>query len=163
MESNRTVLWFGVFTATVLLVGAALGVLADRHLFRPRPWGGGAAMGMGPGRGGMMGGRGGNFGPGRGPEVADRLMRELTLTPAQADSLHTILERRRQQIEKVRGDMRQRMEAEQKGLRDEIRAMLRPDQQKRFDELMARAPGPWPGMRGGPGPMPPDGPGGEPR
>lgn len=77
-----------------------------------------------------------------------RLVRALNLTTAQADGLKKILEQRRERIEKVRGEMREKMDAEQRGLHDEIRGILQPDQRKRFDELIAARPGPWPGTRG---------------
>jgi hypothetical protein len=63
-----------------------------------------------------------------------------------------ILTRRRAKLDEIRGEMQGRMEKEQVDLRAEIRALLDAQQQKRFDEVVATAPGLGgrpPGMRRG--------------
>ncbi len=152
MDDRRTIAWFSAFVVVVLLAGVASGILLDRFLLRPppgrfdRP---GAMMGM-PGRGGPGGMRPGMPGPDGGraglraprPEaLAERLTRELQLTPAQREKVLAALERRRAKLDEIRNDTQSRMQKEQADLRAEIRTLLDEKQQKRFDEVVATAPG----------------------
>jgi hypothetical protein len=165
MDGNRSLGWFGAFVAVVALAGVASGVLFDRYVLGPRrPPDGrrGGAIAAGPARGGMPG-MGPGMGPGvgrgmmRGGRLDDRLAAELDLTSAQRERVAEILSRRRAKLDQVRSEMQGRMQTEQKELRDEIRTILDPKQQKRFDEVMPINPQPGrpgfgPGERRGPGP-----------
>jgi hypothetical protein len=156
MDDKRTIVWFSAFVVVVMLIGVASGILLDRFLLRPPRGRLGPVFGRGPGmeqrmgQGGMgpgaMGpgalgpgpGRAQRLGPGGLPE---RLARELGLTAAQKEQVGAILGRRRARLEEVRAEMQGRMQKEQSDLRAEIRQGLDEKQQKRFDEVMASAPG----------------------
>jgi hypothetical protein len=73
----------------------------------------------------------------------ERLGSQLELTPAQREKLAGILARRRAKLDQIRTEMQGRVMAEQQDVRAEIRSILDDKQQKRFDEVMATAPGPW--------------------
>jgi hypothetical protein len=133
----------------VLLIGIASGILLDRFLIGPRGdrMGRGGAPGPGmqprmPARGMMQGpgGPGSGAGPGR-PGLEERLAQQLELTAVQKDQVKAILERRRTRLDEVRAETQKRMEKEQEELRTEIRGVLTDAQKKKFDEVMANAPG----------------------
>ena len=149
MDDRRTIAWFSAFVIVVLLIGIASGILLDRFLIRPP----GDRIGRGgvPGTGmpqrmmprGMREGPGGPA-PGPGPMrpgLEERLAQQLELTAAQKDQVKAILERRRTRLDEVRAETQKRMEKEQEELRAEIRGVLTEAQKKRFDEVMANAPG----------------------
>ena len=149
MDDKRTVAWFSAFVIVVLLIGIASGILLDRFLIR-QP---GDRLGRGgaPGPGlpqrmmprSMREGPGGPA-PGPGsmrPGLEERLAQQLELTEAQKDQVKAILERRRTRLDEVRTETQKRMEKEQEELRAEIRGVLTEAQKKRFDEVMANAPG----------------------
>ena len=149
MDDRRTIAWFSAFVIVVLLIGIASGILLDRFLIRPQGdrMGRGGAPGLGMQQGmpprGMRQGPGGP-GPGAGPMrpgLEERLAKQLELTPAQKDQVKAILERRRTRLDEVRTETQKRMEKEQEDLRAEIRGVLTESQKKRFDEVMANAPG----------------------
>jgi Spy/CpxP family protein refolding chaperone len=149
MSDNRTRIWFSLFVLAVFSVGLASGVLIGRRLAPPPPRGAGFAMrGMGPGSGGPP--------PGR---LIERLDAELNLTADQHAQVERIFEARRRGLEAVQNDVLARAEKEQRELQAEIRKVLTPEQQQRFDKWLAEAPrgrrGRGPGM--GLGPMPPPG------
>jgi Spy/CpxP family protein refolding chaperone len=106
----------------------------------PRPDGPGQ-MG-GPGKQGM---RGGNF--------ADRLTKELNLTPEQQTQIKPILEDTRSQMKALHEDTSlapDQKKAKGKEIRDasnaKIKAFLTPDQQKKMDQMKKEhGPGPGPG------------------
>jgi Spy/CpxP family protein refolding chaperone len=149
MDDKRTMAWFSAFVIVVLLIGIASGILLDRFLIR-RPAdrvGRGGAPGPGMQQGmparGMRQGPGGP-GPGAGqmrPGLEERLARQLELTAAQKEQVKAILERRRTRVDEVRVETQKRMEKEQEELRSEIRGVLTEAQKKKFDEVMANAPG----------------------
>jgi len=161
MDDKRTLIWFSAFVIVVMLIGIASGILLDRFLLRPSPdrfvrgLGPGAGMtqrmgpgGMRPGAMGRGGGPGAIGGPGG---LSERLAQELELSAVQKEQVAAILTRRRARLDQVRGEMQERMQKEQADLRAEIRGVLTEKQQKRFDEVMAKAPGfggPGPGQRG---------------
>jgi len=148
MTSRRAALWFAMFAVVVFGAGMASGILLDRF--------------AGPSRlpFGWAGVRGGPN-----PErLAGRLTRELSLTPEQAQRVREIFERRRGQVRdmhrELRAQARQRFEQEQAALRTELRAVLTPVQQAKFDALVKGGPDrvwPGPGRFQGP-PPPPDSP-----
>jgi Spy/CpxP family protein refolding chaperone len=149
MDDRRTIAWFSAFVIVVLLVGIASGILLDRFLIRGPGGGVGRGGAQGPGMQQRMPARGmrqgpGGPGPGAGPMrpgLEERLAQELELTGAQKDQVKAILERRRTRLDEVRTETQKRMEKEQEELRSEIRGVLTEAQKKKFDEVMANAPG----------------------
>jgi len=149
MDDKRTVAWFSAFVIVVLLIGIASGILLDRFLIR-QPGdriGRGGAPGPGlPQRMMPRSMREGPGGPAPGPGsmrpgLEERLAQQLELTAPQKDQVKAILERRRTRLDEVRTETQKRMEKEQEELRAEIRGVLTEAQKKRFDEVMANAPG----------------------
>ena len=149
MDDKRTLVWFSAFVIVVMLIGIASGIIAARLFGRPTldraGRGGGAGLGMqqylpprgmGPGPAGPAPGRGAMR-----PGLEDRLAQQLDLTTAQKEQVGTILGRHRTRLDEVRVEMQKRMEKEQADLRAEIRGTLTESQKKRFDEVMASAPG----------------------
>ena len=65
--------------------------------------------------------------------LVERLAGELSLTSEQRTKVEEILTARRARLETVQREVRERFDTEQQGLRDEIRAVLTPDQQQKFD------------------------------
>ena len=108
--------------------------------------GGGAPAAGGSGRaaGGGAGGGGGNRGGGL-REMRATLVRDLALTPEQQGKLDAILEEARQSFAAARGQDDQAAGAQRRRgrteIREKIRAILTPDQQKRFDALQAAQEG----------------------
>jgi hypothetical protein len=160
MEDRRTVAWFSAFVIVVMLIGVTSGILIDRFVLRPPPQDragrgpiqGGGRMGPGGMRGDAMGPGGGRGAMGRPGALVDRLTRELDLTAAQKTQVDAILSRRRTRLDEIRNDAQSRMQKEQVDLRSEVRGVLDVKQQKRFDDVMANAPGlggQGPGMRRG--------------
>lgn len=149
MVDKHLRVWFVVFVIAVFLAGMGGGMILDRLVGPPRPGARPVAAGgpaQGPGRG-------------MGAGVAmQRLAVDLALTAEQRPKLDAILAESRTRIQQVQGEVQGKFEAEQQWMRDEIRKILTPEQQKRFDEWIAR--GPMPGlMRGGRGMAPGMGPG----
>jgi hypothetical protein len=68
----------------------------------------------------------------------ERLQHELDLTPDQRDSVRAILERHRPGFDSVWADTRPRYETLRDQVRSDIRAQLNPDQQQRYDDMIAR-------------------------
>jgi len=62
----------------------------------------------------------------------------LGLTPGQRDSLAAILERHRRVFEAERREAERRMGPQRDSLREEVRAILTPEQQARFDRIARR-------------------------
>jgi hypothetical protein len=149
MDDKRTLVWFSAFVIVVMLIGIASGIIAARFFIRPtldRAGRGGAAglgmqqypppRGMGPGPAGLAPGRGAMR-----PGLEDRLAQQLELTATQKEQVGAILGRHRARLDEVRAEMQKRMEKEQSDLRAEIRGTLTDSQKKRFDDVMATAPG----------------------
>lgn len=135
MSDNRTRIWFSLFVLAVFCVGLASGLILGRRVGPPlRPAGAERLMGgMGPGQG-----------PGRGGPPPRRLLERLDdvldLTPDQHDQVEQIFESRRKSLEAVQDDVIARAQKEQRELQDEIRKVLTPEQQPRFDKWLADAP-----------------------
>ena len=136
MSDSRMRIWFSLFVLAVFCVGLAAGVLIGRRMspdFPDRP-GRFAAGGPGPDR---PGGRGG----GPPPELLlQRLTRDLELDATQREQVAAVLEASRERVQQLQRETRGRFDAEQQRLREEIRVLLGPDQQHRFDR--------WAGPRG---------------
>ena len=151
MSDNRTRIWFALFVLAIFCVGMASGIIIGRRLGPPPREPGMARRGpVGPGPGAGLG-RG--AGPGGGPppgRLIERLDEELQLTPEQKTKVGQVLDSRRERLESVQNEVIARAEQEQKELQAEIRKVLTPDQQQRFDRWLADTPR---GRRGGRGPM----------
>jgi hypothetical protein len=133
MADSRARIWFSLFVLVVFCLGMATGMLIDRRVQRPF---GPRAHGPGlrgnpfvlegpPGRGGAMASR-----------LIDRLSSELQLDAAQSAQLRTIVSERRERLEQVHRDARDRFDKEQRELHQAIRGILRPDQQAKFDRFV---------------------------
>ena len=155
MSDNRARIWFALFVLVVFCLGGAGGFFLGRQVPRGRFFAGGPAAPGPPGDGGFGGiagspglrrggpGRGGPppFGRGLGPppgELVNRLTTELQLDAGQQTQLRQILDDRRDRLEAVHRDARERFDKEQRDLHAAIRAALRPDQQARFDRFLDR-------------------------
>jgi uncharacterized membrane protein len=135
MADSRTRVWFALFVLAVFCLGAAAGVFVGRRMDTADRQGRGGPM---PGFGGPGGPRGG---PGGGPPpqvLLERLTRDLSLDAAQRDKVRDVLEASRPRVERLQREARDGFEAEQRALHDEIRTLLTPDQQERFDRLIER-------------------------
>lgn len=147
MTKQMTRVWFGLFVALVFAAGAGTGVMVAPRLepasrvppraFEGRP---------GPGLRGPNGER---------RRLAPIIARDLGLDADQQQKLSELFARRRGRLEAIQQNVRQQFEAEQKELREGIRAILRPDQMQKFDEWLKRAAE---RRRRRPGPGSPDGP-----
>ena len=77
--------------------------------------------------------------------VVDRLAEELELSPSQRDSVETILRRQRTVAQAELADVYPRLRASVDSAAAQIRRVLEPEQQVRFDEMdipAGRPPGP---------------------
>jgi hypothetical protein len=152
VSDNRARVWFSLFVLAVFCLGGAAGFFAGRHLPLPGLLGGGPAPepgldgpvfggpGLrrgGSGRGGLLFGRGGIPFP---AALVNRLASELQLDAAQQDQVKKILEDRRDRLEAVHREARERFGKEQRDLHAAIRLVLRPEQQARFDTFLDRRP-----------------------
>ena len=152
MSDNRTRIWFSLFVLAVFCVGLASGLIIGRRLGPPPPRGAQARLLGPPGPGGRGPGGGGP------PPVRliERLDTVLGLTADQHAKVEQIFESRRKGLEAVQDEVLARAQKEQRELQDEIRKVLTPEQQPRFDTWLAEAPRGRRGGRGsGMGPMGP--------
>ena len=95
---------------------------------------------MGERMGGQLSGR-----------LIERLTRELDLTDDQRSKIEGVLTARRPRLDALQQEVRAKFDAEQEGLRNEIRALLTPPQQQKFDEREKELRGRF-GRRGPPAP-----------
>ncbi len=72
------------------------------------------------------------------PGYLEFLSHELSLTPAQRDSVRSILERHRPTMDSMRAAVAPPFETLRKQIRSEIRAQLTPEQQQKFTDLGRR-------------------------
>jgi Spy/CpxP family protein refolding chaperone len=99
---------------------------------------------------------------GRGPHGLPPFLHELDLTDKQEQDARAIFEKHRPELDAILRESFPRVRAVNDRIDAEIRALLTPEQQKKFDELRARRPRHGPGRPGegpGPGEPPPPGPG----
>ena len=68
----------------------------------------------------------------------DTLKRELTLNPEQENSMQTILNRTRDEYKAVCADVRPRYDVVRSHAREQMRALLTPEQQERFDSIVTQ-------------------------
>ncbi len=153
MSDNRTRIWFSLFVLAVFCVGLASGLVLGRWIgppprpAQPRLIGGAMGQGAGMGPGGMN-----PAGPPPG-RLLERLDDVLDLSADQHAKVEQIFESRRRALETVQNEVLARAEKEQRELQDEIRKVLTPEQQQRFDRWLAEAPRGRRGRGPGMGPM----------
>jgi Spy/CpxP family protein refolding chaperone len=145
MSDSRLRIWFSLFVLAVFCVGLAGGVLIGRRMHVDRPFDRGfrGPRDFGPG---PMGGRPG--GPMR-EMLLERLTRELDLTADQQTRIEAALTASRARLDTLQRDVHDRFETEQRSLRDEIRKILSPQQQDKFDRMEKEGRGRF-GKRGPP-------------
>jgi Spy/CpxP family protein refolding chaperone len=95
--------------------------------------------------------RRGQFG---GRQIADRLDRELHLTPQQKTEIQKILDRHRARMDAIMSTVRPQMRQEIEAGNSEIEKLLTPEQRAQFQHLKMRLPQ----RHGGPPPPPPNSP-----
>jgi len=152
MPDSRARMWFASFVLVVFCLGGVGGLFVGRRLppgplFETGPLPG--PEGPGPGRPGIPRRLGGPplFGRGPGgppplpPEIVNRLTSELDLDAPQRDQVKKILDDRRDRLEAVHREARERFDKEQRDLHAAIRLVLRPEQQVKFDKFLDRRPG----------------------
>jgi Spy/CpxP family protein refolding chaperone len=139
LSDNSTKAWFALFVLAVFCAGAGAGLLTAHYVNRGPSSGGPEARGAAMGR------------PVMGPRVVERLAETLQLTDEQKARFDAIMVQRRGRLDAMRAELRARFEAEQRDLRNAIREILTPEQQRRFDVWVRRqsraeqpAPGPPP-------------------
>lgn len=73
--------------------------------------------------------------------MRDRLIRELTLTPQQRTQVETIMQNSHQKMDVVYAQANDQMEDIRKATRTQIRLLLTPEQQTKFDQWIAKHQG----------------------
>jgi Spy/CpxP family protein refolding chaperone len=135
MADSRMRIWFALFVLAVFCFGAAAGILIGMRMDRSDvPW---RRL---PGADRAAGLRGG---PGAGPPpqvLLERLTRELDLDQSQREQIRTVLEASRGRVIALQRDVRGRFDDEQRTLREEIRKVLTPEQQEKFERTLERRP-----------------------
>lgn len=140
MSDNRARIWFSLFVLAVFCVGGAGGFLLGRHL-------------PPPGRPGDM--IFGHFHPGRvgpavhpmdappgppavlpPPEMLAQMEDQLGLDVSQRAQVQKIFDERGSRLEQLHRDAQAQFEREARELHAAIRAILRPDQQQKFDRFL---------------------------
>lgn len=142
MSDNRTRIWFSLFVLAVFGLGLATGLFLGRRMEPPPRVAGPppAVRPMGP--------------PGQPPELLiERLDRVLRLTGEQREQVEAIFDARGGRLEEMQREVVARADEERRALQAEIRTVLTPQQQQRFDRWLQEAPrGPGRGGRGRGGP-----------
>ena len=69
--------------------------------------------------------------------VVRRLSRSLDLDPAQRDQVRAIVTETRREIAEIRKPVQARIDAALESSRGRVRALLRPDQQEKFDRIQS--------------------------
>ena len=70
-------------------------------------------------------------------EVFERMKRDLDLNDQQATQIRAILDQTRDEYRQLRSEVRPRYDAVRQNARTKIRALLTPDQQRKFDAKVA--------------------------
>ena len=131
MSDSRIRVWFSLFVLVVFCAGLGGGALIARRLLPlERPF---DRLMHGPR----------TFGPGdpegrRGPMrglLVERLTRDLDLTAEQRAKVDLALASSRGRLDTLQRDVRDRFDAERRAVRDEIRRVLTPEQQQKFDAI----------------------------
>lgn len=137
MADNRSRIWFSLFVLAVFCCGGALGFALGRHL--PPPDDPGEMFGLHMGHlPRMLHPAGRPPGPPMlpPPEVLKQIEDELQLDAVQRVQVQKIFDEHRDRLEQVHRDAQQRFDQEARALHSDIRALLRPDQQQRFDRFL---------------------------
>lgn len=69
--------------------------------------------------------------------IVRRLSRSLDLDPAQRDQVRAIVTETRREIAEIRQPVQARIDAALESSRGRVRALLRPDQQEKFDRIQS--------------------------
>jgi hypothetical protein len=137
--------------ATVALAGVLSGAALDRYVLflwgRPEP---GARGPFPPVRRGPPDGRGALFGRGpASPEMTNRIMRALDLSPPQQAGIDSLLDRQAAKLNEVRERIRPELDSLIRETERAVSARLTPDQRTRYEELRREMRPPGRGRRGG--------------
>jgi Spy/CpxP family protein refolding chaperone len=124
---TRQRIWFALFVLTVFCTGLASGVFLGRRMTSGAEPSASRAVTERPGMLPPFGRAGGPF------FMAERLSQVLELTPTQRDRLDEVLKASRARAAITQREVRARFEDEQRTLHSQIRQILTPDQQVRFD------------------------------
>lgn len=120
---TRILLW--AVLAVAFLLGGATGAALD-GVYRLKAGGGPCRE--------EHGGPGGGRGRGR---HFEEMRRDLNLSAEQAEGVRAILDETREEYRALRHEARPRYESIRRNARERIRALLTPEQQRRFDEKAA--------------------------
>ena len=131
MSDSKVRVWFALFVLVIFCVALAGGALVARRLLpTERPINRLLPGPRAPGPGDPEGRRG----PMRGLLV-ERLAHDLDLTAEQRAKVDQALASSRNRLETMQRDGRDRFDAERRTVRDEIRNVLTPEQQQKFDAM----------------------------
>lgn len=128
MSDNRTRIWFSLFVLGIFAIGLATGIVIGRRMDPPPLMAGGGP----PGGRGPMGGPG-PMGPGNQVQMVERLDRLLQFTDEQRAQIEAILDERGGRLTGIQREVIARAAQERRALLAEIREVLTPEQQRRFD------------------------------
>jgi hypothetical protein len=128
MPDNRARIWFSVFVLAVFCLGGGVGLFVGWHVPPPRARGFLGIHAGPPSRGGPP-----VLPP---PEVIKRVEDDLQLDAAQRQQVDKLLDERRDRLEAIHREARDKFNREARGLHEAIRAILRPDQQQKFDRFL---------------------------
>lgn len=138
MSDSRARMWFSLFVLAVFCLGVAAGVALGRRL--PAPEDPGEMFGLHVGHlARMLHSTARPPGPPPvlpPPEVLREIEDELQLDATQRAQVQKIFDEHRDRLEAVHRDAQGRFEQEARSLHGDIRAILRPDQQQRFDRFL---------------------------
>ena len=121
--TSRTRIKIWLVLAVVFTLGCATGAALD-VLYHAR-----ARTARSEGRGGRGGDREAHF---------EAMRRDLGLSDEQASAIRTILEETRNEYRSLRAELRPRFEEPRQKARARIRALLTPEQQQKFDTIVAQ-------------------------
>jgi hypothetical protein len=131
MNDRHLRVWFVVFVIAVFASGVGAGSLLERYM---RPGAGRLAPGM------IQAGARGQAGVGPGVMMHRQLNERLQLTADQRQQIDAIFAKRRARLATIRSEINARFDTEQRDFRDEIKKVLTPEQQKKFDEWLLAPP-----------------------